>query len=132
MMVSLTNGKCSAIQPAHLIFKSHARYYHIRGILDNLPGVNYGSSAKGGMDSTVWKQWLTEPKEIPIQSRLASKTLHVDKYTSHPENEDLSKSLNQLRTGLKKLLPNETAFVQPVDSFVIQKMNKYWLSNQER
>lgn len=68
VVVGITGGRRTAIEPTFLIFKTQNRSYPIRGVLDNKPGVSYRSSRKGWMDFRVWCEWLTENRAMPVQS----------------------------------------------------------------
>lgn len=126
MMVRISGGVNAMIHPPMIIFKNGNRSYPIRGIPDNVPGVCYRSSPKGWMDSTVWKEWLSEPRAIRNMDGENSRALFVDNCSSHGCNDDVEVALQRINTKLYKLPANATDLVQPADSFVIQKIKEVW------
>ena len=112
MMLRITGGRRALMQPPMLIFKNNSRSHPIRGVPDDVPEVSYRSSPKGWMDAHTWKEWLTEPRVIPIQSGETWRTLFVDNCVSHVEDEIGSGHLKKLKTLLRKLVPAATDLVQ--------------------
>lgn len=68
MMVRITGGKNAYIEPPFLISKNSSGSYPILGVPDNVPGVSYRSTPKRSMDSTMWVQFISERRSIPVYS----------------------------------------------------------------
>ena len=80
------------------------------------------------MDSTVFLEWLREPRAISCDSYGRERTLFLDNFSRHGETDPQQAALQKLKTSLRFLPPNATDLCQSCDSFVIQKLKDRWLA----
>lgn len=122
IMVIVTGGRQALIEAPILVFQNAISSYPIRGVPDNVPRVSYLSGPKGWMDNRVFKEWMSEPRAIPLLPNGKKRTLFVDNFSGHNGNSDVVECLRRINTAFRNLLPHTTDLVQPADSFIISKI----------
>ena len=132
MMVPLSGGPGAMIKPPMLVFKNINRSYPISGVMDNISGVCYRSGPKGWTDRTVFKAWLEEPRAIRALPDGEERVLILDNASGHDLNEESRHVLREMKTTIMRFPPNATHLVQPVDTFVIQKIKDAWRHRWEQ
>ncbi|KAI2506922.1 hypothetical protein MHU86_7514 [Fragilaria crotonensis] len=126
MMVRLTGGPTSYIQPPMMIFTNQSRSYPIAAVPDNIPGVCYRSGPKGWNDKTLFPQWFTEPRAYQGDQHGRQKVMYLDNCGGHNHSDALTAALEATHTHIKYFPPCATDKVQPADSFVISKIKDAW------
>lgn len=126
MIVRITEGPSAIIETPMVIFKNRNRFYPIRGIHDDVPGVCYRTGPKDWMDKTVFKEWVSEPRAIKALPSDRQRILFVDNYRAHKVHKNTNSRHQNIRTTLQKFLQNSTHLIQPADKFVIQKIKCPW------
>lgn len=59
MLVRLSGGRDDKIEPSFVVFKNKDLKYPIRGVTDNVEGVEYRTGPKVWIDRAVMPQWLS-------------------------------------------------------------------------
>lgn len=126
LVVRLSGGPAARIEPPLIIFMNKNRSYPIRGVMDNIPGVAYRTGPKGWMDSINMIEWLREPRVIRPLPNNRLRIMYIDNCSSHNMDEHVLDAAENIRTTLCYFPPNSTAYTQPCDSFVIQKIKDAW------
>lgn len=108
IMEPISSGNEADIQLPMLIFNNATRYYPIRGVEENIPGVCNLSSPKGLMDSNKWLSCISVTGSINILPENRQQTLFVDIYVSHVQNGYLDAAWLNIHTTLCKLPLNAT------------------------
>ena len=132
MVVRLTGGPSSKICAPFMIFQNDNSSYPIRGVPDNVPGVSYRTAKKGFMTSSVWCQWLGEPRaqqrRHPAIHMPGNQVIFVDNFGGHNDSPAIQSQLIETRAVIRKLVACASDKVQPCDSFVISKIKDVWTS----
>lgn len=109
-----------------MIFRNKNRSCPIRGPPDDNFGVSYRSGPKVLMYSTVALQWPDERKVIMPLAKGRTCVLYLDNCSGHKFTPEFQVAASRIRTSIRCFYPNLTDYVQPCDSFIIQKINVEW------
>lgn len=101
MVVGLSGGRNVMIQPIWIIFKNKDRRYPIRGVDDEVPGVDYRTGPQGWMDLEVLPQWLEETRVIWKLPGDRERVLYVDNCSGHKVKEAVKAALDKLNTEVR-------------------------------
>ena len=74
------------------------------------------------MDTKVMPGWLLEKKVISALPFERKRILFVDNGSGHNQTSALMAATEKINREVKYFEPNLTDFVQPCDSFVVQKI----------
>lgn len=132
MFVPTSGGRDAKIEALFMVFKNANKSFPIRGIPDDVPGVSYRSVPKGWMDTTVMPRCRSEVKVLKRLSHDRKRVLHVDNCSGHNSTPQLIEAVNSINTEPRYFEPNLTDYVQPRNSFIIQKMKSEWSVEWER
>lgn len=98
LLVALNGGFDARLTPSSTDFKNEYRLYPIRNVEDDVPGVSYRSSAKGGMDAYIFDKWLDESRIFKALSISRTRILFVDSCSADKLLETALQRLDRSRT----------------------------------
>lgn len=78
------------------------------------------------MDAVLWSELLRKPRVIQKNLGNKQRALFMDTCSSHIMNHSVDLVLHRIDTNLYKLPAKAIDLVQPVNSFVIQKIEDVW------
>ena len=101
MMVRISGGRDAIVEAPFMIFQNANRSYPIQRVPDNLPGVSYRSGPKGGMDRTVFPQYLSGKKVIRPLPHGRKRILFVENCSGHGSSTNLATAFNSINTEVR-------------------------------
>ena len=111
MLVLLTGGRNSTIQPPFMTFKNDNSSYPIRGVPDDVPGVSYRTEPKGWMDSRMFGEWLSENRAVSIELHGRKRVLYIDNCSGHSLTDDVKAALRRKNIEVRFFPANATDLV---------------------
>lgn len=122
IVLILSGGRNSTIDPAFLIFKNQQRSYPIRGVPDIIPALAYSKGPKGCMDSIFKLQWMNERRFISKLENCMKRVLYLDNCEGLKETKAVKASAKAIITEIIFFPRKDTHILQPCASFIIQKI----------
>lgn len=88
MMVIISGGLDSCIEPPFKVFQNRGRTYSIRGVPDDVPEVSYRRGTKGWMDRIIMLQYIKEPRAVKKLPGGRRRILYMDNCSGHALTDD--------------------------------------------
>lgn len=131
MVFRLSGGRDAIGKAQSIISNNRNCNYPIRSVSDDVPNVAFRFGPKGWIGTTVMVQWLSERRvnlEFPNEER---RELFVDKSSGFSQTAAIVEMAERINTDLYYFPPNTKHFVQPCQSFAVQKLKRAWTTNWE-
>lgn len=116
----LLSGPSAIIEPLLIIFYISDTIYSIRGVPDNITGVEYRTRQKLWMGVKKMTEWMNEPCVIKPLPMGRIRYLFVDAFSSHNLKEEVLCASEKIRTTMRYFPANTTKRKQSCDSLAIQ------------
>ena len=132
MMVRISGGKNSRVDIPMMICKKKLVITPYEECLMTIQVFVIELLPSGGFQKTKWLNGLAIIAHYQSFQMVKSVFLFMDNCSSHSISTELEQALKSKNAELRFLPANATDLLQPVDSFVIQKLNAAWSARWER